>query len=155
MSIDARSNVHAAATIYASPDMGPPGSNPVPVSDPPPVAELPAVNSLGCSVFDLRALIPSAIGVHLIKLHYPLASSQASVHVMPFAYVASDGSSVGSLPDLQFVVHIDDTFKLVISLAPAAEATIAVPFHILFISFDPTPIVERMITPPFPVPFLP
>jgi hypothetical protein len=152
MSIDTPTNIHAAATIFATPDMGPPALSQVPAGDPPRLSELPAFNSLGCTVFDVRALGSGVPGAWLIKLDYPFAQSQGTVHVTEFAYFDPDGVPIGTIVDALVVIHIDDTFKLVVSYLLSSAMPSPTPLHVTFVDFDVTPSVQRMIAPPFPLP---
>ena len=157
MAIESQSNIHAALTIYAATDMAPACPTPLPANDPPRFAELPAVNSLGCVAYDLRQLFgPQAIGGYLVKLEYPLSSSQCAIHVTPFGYFTPDDMPVVPEPGRQYVIHIDDTFKVIVSLAIHGNEIAAGPTHITFINFDAIPGVERL-TPasgPLPLPSL-
>ena len=157
MAIESANNIHAALTIYAATDMGPASPTPVPANDPPRFDELPAVNSLGCVAYDLRQLFgPHAVGGYLVKLDYPLSSSQCAVHVTPFGYFTPDDMPIVPEPGRQYVIHIDDTFKVIVSLAVHGHDIAFGPTHVTFINFDPIPTVERLTpaTGPLPLPSL-
>jgi len=151
MAIEVMSNVHAAFSVFAQRrDLQLPRHLASPR-----LSDLPQVASLGCSVFDVSG-DTGVPGTYLIELDYPLAAEQCACHLTPFTFFAGDDiDSPVPAPSpsfLQFVAHLDDTFKVVFVNGFDQDRcdVVAGPFHCSFLNFAATVQTEPLLTASLP-----